>query len=86
MLSGCDSTSLPFCLWCHVALTPDRSKNNIIKPTNMIISNGALQLATGSPAYGGIIIPEHFIKGAASAAAAAAEKVRRGLCTKNDRV
>ena len=61
-------------------------RNNIIKPTNMIISNGALQLATGSPAYGGIIIPEHYFIKAAASAAVAAEKVRRGLCTKNDRV
>jgi hypothetical protein len=45
----------------------------------MIITNGALQLVTGSPANGGnIIIPEHF----KAAAMAAAEKVRRGLCKK----
>jgi len=35
-----------------------------------------MQLVTGSPANGGIIIPEHFN----AAASAAAEKVRRGLC------
>jgi len=46
----------------------------------MIIANSALQLVTGSPANGGIIIPEHFIK-----AAAAAEKVRRG-CVNIDQV
>ena len=48
----------------------------------MIIANGALQLVTGSPANGGIIIiiPEHF----KAAALAAAEKVRRGLCKKID--
>jgi hypothetical protein len=41
----------------------------------MIIANGAMQLVTGSPVNGGIIIPEHF----KAAASAAAEKVRRGL-------
>jgi beta-lactamase class A len=57
----------------------------------MIFSNDALRLATGSPANGGIIIPEHFkaastktfaaASTAASAAAlAAAETVRHGLC------
>ena len=47
----------------------------------MIIANGALQLVTGSPANGGIIIiPEQF----KAAALAAAEKVRRGLCKKID--
>jgi hypothetical protein len=34
----------------------------------MIISNSAMQLVTGSPVDGGIIIPEHF-KAAALAAA-----------------
>jgi hypothetical protein len=47
----------------------------------MIIANGALQLVTGSPANGDIIIiPEQF----KAAALAAAEKVRRGLCKKID--
>jgi hypothetical protein len=52
----------------------------------MIIANGALQLVTGSPANGGIIIiiPEHFKAAALAAALAAAEKVRRGLCKKID--
>ena len=50
----------------------------------MIIVNGALQLVTGSPANGGIIIiiTEHF----KAAVSAAAEKVRRGLCKKIDYV
>ena len=39
--------------------------------------NGAMQLVTGSPVNGGIIIPEHF-KAAASG--------RRGLCKKIDQV
>jgi hypothetical protein len=45
----------------------------------MIIANGAMQMVTGSPANGGIIIPELF-----KAAVAAAEKVRCGLCKKID--
>ena len=65
--------------WRPLALSPQ----NCIELNNiMFISNSAMQLVTGSPANGGIIIPEHF----KVAASATAEKVRRGLCKKIDRV